>query len=149
MALLTSDAITLRENEHFFRPFELCCLLSFVLSLRSKPIILLNIMRKRRKYFKSGDLIVDTLYYAFTEWLSRQGLLVAFKTNYDVIVSPYGGFRERLRDHIRHCLCSPNFDPTRLISTAFVFSMTPEGSDFWKKYSAAWERFYLRLQSHL
>lgn len=106
-------------------------------------------MEKKIKNYKDGELIVDVLEYAFTEWLVRHGIFVAFKTNYDVVVSPYGGFRDRLRGHIRHCLCSPNFDPTRLISTAFVFALTPEGSDFWRKYSVAWERFFLKFQSKL
>ena len=106
-------------------------------------------MKKKPKNPKDADLIVDVMEYAFTEWLVRHGIFVAFKTNYDVIVSPYGGFRDRLRDHIRHSLSSPNFDPTGLISTAFVFAFTPEGSGFWEKYSAAWERFYLKFQSRL
>lgn len=106
-------------------------------------------MKKESKNSRINDLIVDVVEYAFTEWLVRQGIFVAFKTNYDVVVSPYGGFRDRLRAHVRRSLCSPGFDPTYLISTAFLFSSTPEGSDFWRKYSVAWERFYSRLQSKL
>lgn len=106
-------------------------------------------MKKGSKKFKPGDLIVDVLDYAFTEWLVRQGIFVAFKTNYDVVVSPYGGFRDRLRDHIRRSLCSPTLDPTSLISSSFLFAMTPEGYDFWSKYSDAWKSFYLRFQSKL
>lgn len=104
-------------------------------------------MKKGSKKFKAGDLMVDILEYAFTEWLVRQGLFVAFKTNYDVVFSPYGGFRDLLRDHIRRSLCSPSFDPTNLISTSFLFASTPEGYDFWKKYSVAWKHFYLKFQS--
>jgi len=106
-------------------------------------------MKKGSKNFKAGDLIVDVLDYAFTEWLVRQGILVAFKTNYDAVVPPYGSFRDRLRAHIRLSLCSPNFDPTNLISTAFLFDSTPEGYGFWQKYSVAWKRFYLKFQSKL
>lgn len=106
-------------------------------------------MKKGSKNFKAGDLIVDVLDYAFTEWLVRQGIFVAFKTNYDVVVSPYGGFRDRLRAHIRRSLCNPSLGPTYLISTAFLFDSTPEGYDFWRKYSDAWKRFYLRFQSKL
>lgn len=106
-------------------------------------------MKKGSKNFKSGDLIVDILEYAFTEWLVRQGVFVAFKTNFDVVFSPYVGFRDRLRAHIRHSLCSSNFDPTSLISTAFLFSSTPEGYDFWRKYSVAWKQFYLKFQLKL
>lgn len=106
-------------------------------------------MKKGSKNFKAGDLIVDVLVYAFTEWLVRQGVFVAFKTNYDVVVSPYGGFHDRLRAHIRRSLRNPCLDPTLLISTAFLFASTPEGYDFWRKYSEAWKRFYLRFQSKL
>ena len=65
-------------------------------------------MKKGSKKFKASDLIVDVLEYAFTEWLVRQGLFVAFKANYDVVVSPYGCFRDHLRAHIRRSLCSPS-----------------------------------------
>lgn len=106
-------------------------------------------MKKGSKKFKDGDLMVDILVYAFTEWLVRNRIFVAFKTNYDVVVSPYGGFSGRLRAHIRSSLCSPSFDPTTLISTAFLFYSTPEGYDFWLKYSDAWKRFYLKFQSKL
>ena len=106
-------------------------------------------MKKGSKDFKAGDLIVDILDYAFTEWLVRQGIFVAFKANYDASVSPYGCFRDRLRAHIRRSLCSPSLDPTYLISTAFLFDSTPEGYDFWRKHSAAWKLFFLRFQSKL
>lgn len=106
-------------------------------------------MKEKIKKFKEGDLIVDVLEYAFTEWLVRREIFTAFKKNYDVAVLPYGNFREALRAHIRRSLCSPSFDPTYLISTAFLFSSTPEGSDFWRKHSVAWERFYFKLQSKL
>lgn len=106
-------------------------------------------MKKGSKKIKDGYLIVDVLEYAFTEWLVRHGIFVAFKTNYDVVVSPYGSFRDRLRAHIRRSLCSPSFDPTSLISTAFLFSSTPEGYNFWVRYSDAWKQFYLKFQSKL
>lgn len=106
-------------------------------------------MKKGSKNFKAGDLIVDVLDYAFTEWLVRKGIFVAFKTNYDVVVSPYRCFRDRLRAHIRRSLCSPGLGPTYLISTAFLFDSTPEGYDFWRKHSDEWKRFYLRFQSKL
>lgn len=106
-------------------------------------------MKKLAKDSRINDLILDVVEYAFTEWLVRKGIFTSFKTNYECIVSPYRSFRERLRAHIRRSLCSPGFDPSRLISSAFLFTATPEGSDFWQKQSAAWERFYVRLQSRL
>lgn len=106
-------------------------------------------MKKVRKSFKADDLTVDVLEYAFTEWLVRHGIFAAFKTNYDVGVSPYGSFRGSLRAHVRRSLCNPNLGPTRLISTAFTFYSTSEGYDFWSKYSDAWRRFCLKFQSKL
>jgi len=106
-------------------------------------------MKKASAECRINDLMIDIVEYAFTEWLVRRGVFTAFKTNCDVIVSPYGGFRDRLRAHVRRSLCSPGFDPTLLIATAFLFSETPEGTDFWQKQSAAWECFYSKLQSRL
>ena len=106
-------------------------------------------MKKSNKDSRINDLILDVVEYAFTEWLVRKGIFTSFKTNYECLVSPYGGFRDRLRAHIRRSLCSPGLDPSRLISSAFLFAVTSEGTDFWQKQSAAWERFYVRLQSRL
>ena len=106
-------------------------------------------MKKESKNFKEGDLIVDVLEYAFTEWLVRRGIFTAFKSNYTAAVSPYGGFRLALRAHIRRSLCSPDLDPSYLLSTAFLFSSAPEGADFWRNHSVAWERFYFKFQSKL
>lgn len=106
-------------------------------------------MKKATKRFKATDLTVDVLEYAFTEWLVRHGIFVAFKTNFDVVYSPYGGFRDRLRAHIRRSLRGSIFSPTSLISAAFMFASTPEGCAFWRKHSAAWTRFCLEFQSKL
>lgn len=106
-------------------------------------------MKKESKKFSDGELIVDVLEYAFTEWLVRRGVFSAFKTNYAVAVSLYGGFRLALRAHIRCSLCSPDLDPSYLISTAFSFVSAPEGADFWRDCSVAWERFYIKFHSKL
>lgn len=106
-------------------------------------------MAKEIKNFKDDDLIVDVIEYAFTEWLVRRRIFAAFKAHYEAEVPSRGSFRSALRDHIRQCLSSSNFGPIRLISTAFLFLSTPEGPDFWRKHSVAWERFYLKLQSKL
>jgi len=106
-------------------------------------------MKEKTQKFSESDLIVDVLEYAFTEWLVRRGIFSAFKKNYDSVVSPYGGFRLALRAHIRRSLCSPSLAPTYLLSTSFLFAATPEGDDFWRKQSVAWERFYLKFQSKL
>ena len=104
-------------------------------------------MRKDTKNFKDDDLIVDVVEYAFIEWLVRRRIFVAFKTHYEAEALSHRSFRSSLREHIRHCLRSSNFGPIRLISTAFLFASTPEGSDFWRRHSVAWERFYLKFQS--
>lgn len=106
-------------------------------------------MKKASKNFRTNDLIIDVIEYAFTEWLVRQGVFTAFKTNYDVVFSPYGGFRDRLRAHIRRSLFNSVLGPSCLISTAFLFNSTPEGSTFWCDCSAAWKRFYTRFQTRL
>lgn len=106
-------------------------------------------MEKEIKKSKDVDLIVDVIEYAFTEWLVRRRIFSAFKTNYEAEALSRGTFRSALRDHIRHCLCSSNFGPIRLISTAFLFASAPEGPNFWRRHSVAWERFYLKLQSNL
>lgn len=104
-------------------------------------------MGKEIKKSTDIDLIVDVVQYAFTEWLVRRSIFGAFKANYEAEILSRGSFRSVLRTHIRHCLCSSNFGPIRLISTAFLFASAPEGPDFWRKQSVAWERFYLKLQS--
>lgn len=106
-------------------------------------------MKKSTKDFRTDDLMIDVIEYAFTEWLVRKGIFTCFKTNYECIVSPYKGFRGRLRAHIRRSLCLPGFDPSRLISSAFLFISTPEGDAFWQKQSAAWERFCIKFQTKL
>lgn len=104
-------------------------------------------MSKKIKNFKEDDLFVDIVDYAFTEWLVRQRIFSTFKTNFESQNLSRGSFRSTLRYHIRHCLCGSNFGPVCLISTAFLFASSPEGSEFWRKHSVAWERFYLKLQS--
>lgn len=94
-----------------------------------------------------NNLMLDVVEYAFTEWLVRRGVFTAFRTNYDAVVSPYRGFRDRLRAHILRSLCSPNLDPSSLLSSAFLFTSTPEGYDFWNKHSEAWGRFCARFRT--
>lgn len=104
-------------------------------------------MKKERKNLKDNDLIVDVLEYAFIEWLVRREVFIAFKENYEPVVLPCQTFHDALRVHVRRSLRNPHLGPARLISTAFLFSSTPEGYDFWRKQSVAWERFYSKLQS--
>ena len=91
------------------------------------------------------SLLVDVLEYAFTEWLVRRKIFTAFRSNYDRTSMPAKTFRDCLRAHIRYVLCRPNLGPESLISSAFLFSSTPEGYEFWKKHSEAWSRFYDKI----
>lgn len=106
-------------------------------------------MKKSIKDSRINDLMIDVVEYAFTEWLVRKGIFTSFKTNYECIVPPDRGFSDRLRAHIRRSLRFPAFNPSQLISSAFLFIATPEGYDFWQKQSAAWERFYIKFRSRL
>lgn len=106
-------------------------------------------MKKSSKNFKADDLIVDVLEYAFIEWLVRQRIFIAFKTNYASEVLPCQTFHDALRAHVRRSICTPTLGPYTLITSAFSFHSTPEGYNFWRKYSDAWERFYLKFQSKI
>lgn len=92
--------------------------------------------------------MVDVIEYAFTEWLVRQGISAAFKDNFDISLPLHGGFRERLRVHIRRCLRLSELTPACLISSAFVFAFTSEGTAFWVKHSDAWRRFCAGLRAN-
>lgn len=103
---------------------------------------------KKYKVSKSEQLMIDVIDYAFTEWLVRRGLFSAFKENY-VRVFSNRPFRDRLRSHIRRSLRGHFFGPSHLISSAFLFSSTPQGDKFWRKESEAWQRFCADFQLKL
>lgn len=108
-------------------------------------------MKKIKKFKKSdlSELSVDVVEYMFVEWLVRRGLFAAFKSNYEHAFSLCVGFHERLRGHIRRSLNGSAFGVSFLISSSFLFMSTPEGTEFWTKQSAAWERFCAKLHSKL
>lgn len=101
---------------------------------------------KRAIDSRVDELLIDVVEYAFTEWLVRRGVFSAFRSNFEPSFSLHRSFRDRLRDHIRHSLRVFAFGPTHLISSAFLYTSTPEGSKFWEKQSAAWERFCAKFQ---
>ena len=105
-------------------------------------------MKKVSKESRVDDLMVDVVEYAFTEWLIRRQLYMAFKANFRAAFPPRASFRCRLRAYIRRSLSRPDLAPCDLISSAFVFIFTPEGVDFWMKESAAWARFYSKFQTN-
>lgn len=87
-------------------------------------------------------LALDVMEYAFVEWLIRRGIFTAFRVNYDYTPTARKTFRECLREHIQYVYRRPSLGPESLISSAFMFTSTPEGYDFWIKHSDAWRRFY-------
>lgn len=106
-------------------------------------------MRTSNKGARINELLIDVVEFAFIEWLIRRGILAAFKANYDRNFSPRKSFRDRLRSHVRHSLRGFGFGPSSLVSSAFLFGSTPEGTEFWNKQSAAWERFCAEFQVKL
>lgn len=106
-------------------------------------------MKDFKKDAKTNELLVDIVEYAFTEWLVRRGIFSAFKANYKCNFYPFRSFRDRLRSQVRYSLHDSELSPSHLISSSFLFILTPEGAEFWKKQSAAWERFCAEFQVKL
>lgn len=100
---------------------------------------------KNSKQPAIDKLLLDVVEYAFIEWLVRRGIFTAFRANYDRIPTAQKTFRDCLRDHIRYVYSAPNLGPESLISSAFLFSSTPEGYEFWLKQSDTWRQFYSEL----
>ena len=90
-------------------------------------------------------LRLDVIEYAFVEWLVRRGIFTAFRANYDRTPTTQKTFRDHLRDQIRYVYRKPSLGPESLISSAFLFTSTPEGYEFWLKHSDAWRLFYNEL----
>lgn len=88
-------------------------------------------------------LLLDVIEYAFVEWLIRRGIFTAFRANCDRI--PGQTFQDCLREQIRYVYSKPSLGPESLVSSAFVFTSTPEGYEFWTNHSDAWRRFYDNL----
>lgn len=100
---------------------------------------------KKTKHSKIDKLAIDVVEYAFVEWLIRRGIFAAFRANYDRAPTTRKTFRDCLRDHIRYVYRSSALGPESLISSAFLFTSTPEGYEFWLEHSDAWKRFYDEL----
>lgn len=100
---------------------------------------------KKLENVLNDKLLLDVMEYAFVEWLVRRGIFTAFRANYDRIPTTRKTFRDCLRDHIRYVYSRPSLGPEALISSAFLFTSTPEGCEFWIKHSDAWRRFYDNL----
>lgn len=97
---------------------------------------------------KVDELLVDVVEYAFTEWLVRRKLYLAFRSNFDYVPTATRSFRDCLREHIRRVFRNPHLSPGSLISTAFLYTSTPEGRRFWLRHSNAWRRFYANFSNN-
>ena len=100
---------------------------------------------KKNKSSKDVKLLIDVVEYAFVEWLIRRKAYLAFRANYDRAAESSKPFRECLREHIRYLYCDSSLGPGALISSAFLFTSTPEGCRFWLKQSEAWKCFFASL----
>lgn len=100
---------------------------------------------KKNKSSKDVRLMIDVVEYAFVEWLIRRKAYLAFRANYDRAAESSKPFRDCLREHIRYLYCDSNLGPESLISSAFLFTSTPEGCRFWLKQSEDWKRFFADL----
>lgn len=102
---------------------------------------------KKNKKVRVDDLFLEVVEYAFVEWLVRRGLFTAFRSNFDYIRTPKMSFRDCLREHIRFVHRCLSLDS--LISSAFFFTSTPEGYEFWLKQSNDWKRFFSKFTINL
>lgn len=100
---------------------------------------------KKSKSSKDVKLMIDVVEYAFVEWLVRRKVYRAFRANYDRAAESSKPFRDCLREHIRHLYCDSRLGPDSLVSSAFLFTSTPEGYRFWLKQSEAWRCFFASL----
>lgn len=104
---------------------------------------------KKNKSSKDVKLMIDVVEYAFVEWLVRRKVYSAFRANYDRAAESSKPFRDCLREHIRYLYCDSRLGPGSLVSSAFLFTSTPEGYKFWLKQSEAWRCFFASLMKQI
>lgn len=104
---------------------------------------------KANKKSRLSDLSVDVVEYMFTEWLVRQGLFSAYRANFEDICPNHQTFRDNLRAKIRFLCHASGLGIECIISTSFLFAMTPEGYNFWVNKSNLWRRFCGEFKSIL
>ena len=103
---------------------------------------------KKTRVSTAFDLSIDAVDYVFVEWLRRQGVFSAFRSNCGFDEKRNSSFRTALRYRIRSVLRSSYAGVGDLISMSFIFTHTPEGLDFWFKMSFAWRRFCTDFQNN-
>jgi hypothetical protein len=102
---------------------------------------------KKTKVSKISKLSVDAVDYLFVEWLRRQGVFSAFRSNCGFDEEHNNTFRTVLRRRIQSVLYSSYAGIGDLISMSFIFAHTPEGLAFWFDLSFAWRRFCSDFQN--
>lgn len=124
--------------EYLFRPFELCHLfpLSYICTVTNNHIVM-----KRQESFNQFDLRVDALDYIFTQWLIRNHLYRKFARNLAATRHVSTSVRDLIRQRIRVYAAFPSIDYSFLLSGAFLFTLTPEGREFWNDASQRWADF--------
>lgn len=100
---------------------------------------------KKLKLSSVDELLVDVVEFAFVEWLIRRKVYTAFRANYNRFDETQMPFRECLREHIRYLYADSKLGPGSLISSAFLFTQTPEGCKYWFRHSSAWTSFIASL----
>ena len=104
---------------------------------------------KANQKSRLSDLSVDVVEYMFIEWLVRQGIFSAYKANFEKYCTNHRSFRENLRAKIRFLTRNSILGAEYVISTSFLYHVTPEGRDFWIMQSKLWQRFCGNLKSIL
>ena len=101
---------------------------------------------KKTRVSTIAELSTDAVDYLFVEWLRRQGVFSAFRSNCGFDEDHNSSFRTMLRRRIQGVLHSSYAGIGDLISVSFIFAHTPEGLAFWFDLSFAWRRFCTDFQ---
>lgn len=106
------------------------------------------IIMKKIRVSTASELSIDAVDYLFVEWLRRQGVFSAFRSNCGFDAKHKDVFRSVLRRRIRNALYSSRAGVGDLIAASFFFTSTPEGYAFWSDLSFAWRRFCTGFQNN-
>lgn len=96
---------------------------------------------KKQKSFSQFDLRIDALDYIFVEWLVRNHLYRKFTRNLAAARQAPMPVRDLIRRRICAYASFPAVDYSFLLTGAFLFDSTPEGSEFWRDASRRWSDF--------
>lgn len=128
------------DIDQFFSCFELDIRFTFVVYLHCQTNNL-YIMKKSR-IFDSERLISDVYFHLLAVWLLRNELYDRFVKNLARSLNFKGSTNLLIREHIRYLIESPLLSMNQAITSAFLFTNTPEGSFFWERVSDDWIRFF-------